>query len=213
MKKRIYALSISTLILFTSLTALTSCGKNENTDLPADTSVTSAATEGTTKDLSSDKETETKEESTTEILTYNDSHGYTVYSYVELTNAPTKPKPSEHTEKATAVPTTADAKEFPTVPEISNGLTCVRTQFASKGQIVTASIIMGTPGAEYTIEFYESEKRLSDSSTLKPKKADANGTVEWSFLIDDDCETGNRKLIIREKGTDKYIQTYITVNG
>lgn len=216
MKKRIYSIAFSMLLLFTVATVFSSCDTSKKNGPTAKSTDSAEGTEIVTSGTSVTdiiNEYASKEESTTEVHTYNDSHGYTVYSYVELTNAPTKSQPSEHTEKVTSVPTTADIKEYPTVPEINNGLSCVRTQFASRGQLVTASVIMGTPNAEYTIEFYESEKQLSDSSGLKAKKADSNGTVEWSFLIDDQCELGNRKLVIKEKGTDKYVQTYITVNG
>ena len=42
-------------------------------------------------------------------------------------------------------------------------------------------------------------------------KADSNGMVIWTFEIDDDCESGSRKVIIKEKGSDNFVQTSINI--
>lgn len=225
MKRKLYLTASAILILCISATMLTSCRKEEKnvastlktTEVTSTESVTEISGSNITV-IESDIAEEASE--TTQIYTYNDNQGYTVYSYVEATNAPTAVQTQQASqtnaptpEITTAVATTVNTEEYPTVPEKNNGLMCVRTQYASRGQIVTVSVVMGTPNAEYSIEFYESETRLSDVNGLDTKRADSGGNVEWSFLIDDDCELGNRKLVIKEKGSDKYAQTFITVNG
>lgn len=216
MRKKLNFIASAILILCVSITTFTACRKEDKNDITTQKESKVSSSESVTDIQNTDNSvTESpvgeSTSETTKVYTYNDDKGYTVYSYVEATNAPETDAPA--TEKQTSVETTVDIKEYPTVPEINNGLTCVRTQYAARGQIVTVSVIMGTPNAEYTIEFYENETKLSDAKGLTTKKADSNGTVEWSFLIDGECEIGNRKLIIKEKGSDKYAQTFITVNG
>lgn len=213
MRKKLYFIASAILILCVSITMLTACRKEEKSDVTTQKINNSTHAQTVTEIQNSETQLPVGENTseTTKVYAYNDGKGYTVYSYVEATNLPETQAPA--TEKQTSVATTANVKEYPTVPEINNGLTCVRTQYASRGQIVTVSVIMGTPNAEYTIEFYENETKLSDAKGLTAKKADSNGTVEWSFLIDGECEIGNRKLVIKEKGSDKYAQTFITVNG
>lgn len=213
MRKKLHFIASAILILCVAVTMFTACRKEEKSDVTTQKINNNTNAQTVTEIQNGETQLPVGENAseTTKVYAYNDSNGYTVYSYVEATNAPENNAPA--TEKQTSVATTADVKEYPTVPEINNGLTCVRTQYASRGQIVTVSVIMGTPNAEYTIEFYENETKLSDAKGLTAKKADSNGTVEWSFLIDGECEIGNRKLIIKEKGSDKYAQTYITVNG
>ena len=71
--------------------------------------------------------------------------------------------------------------------------------------------IQGTPGKTYSIEFYETPSSTAKLVELEDKKADANGFVSWSFEIRNTCNLGKRKLIIKEKGSDNYIETSITV--
>ena len=59
-------------------------------------------------------------------------------------------------------------------------------------------------------EVYRNGKDLLVSNTLKNKQADSNGFVSWTFPTDN-CESGYRKIIVRENGSDKYIQTSILV--
>lgn len=224
MRKKLYFIASAVLILCVSATMLTACQKEEKSDVTAPKATDAVSAESLTEKqniIGTENESISNGETsgTTTVYTYNDSNGYTVYSYVEATNAPAAPETAPPTpnntvtEKPTSVEATAAIEDYPTVPEVNNGIMCVRTQYASRGQIVTVSVIMGTPNSEYSIEFYENETRLSDVRGLENKKADTNGTVEWSFIIDDDCELGNRKLVIKEKGSDKYTQTFITVNG
>ena len=71
--------------------------------------------------------------------------------------------------------------------------------------------IQGTPGNTYSIEFYETPSSAAKLVELEDKKADANGFVSWSFEIRNTCNLGKRKVIIKEKGSDNYIETSITV--
>ena len=42
-------------------------------------------------------------------------------------------------------------------------------------------------------------------------KADSSGFVSWTFTVENDCEIGERKIIVKEINSDKFIQTSITV--
>lgn len=241
MKKKLYLIASAMLILCITATMLTACRKEKKKDtapLNSTESVTEIQGEVSETNPSFDMTADEATAGTTVVYTYNDNNGYTVYSYVEVTNATEKPEIAPATRNnqtttasqtqsqtqtqaqaptptaaATSVATTVNIEDYPTVPETNNGIMFSRTQQAARGQIVTVSVIMGTPNGEYSIEFYENETKLSDANGLGTKKADANGTVEWSFIVDDDCELGHRKLVIKEKGTDKRAQTFITVNG
>lgn len=238
MKKKLNLIASVILIVCVSLTVFASCQKDEakNTTTKAEISATTTQSATVTAPAS-------EVEVATEVVTYNDENGYTVYSYVEVTNAQSNlPVAGPEETPATAAGTTSSAQqgansgatpstapvrttavvpenttvnpdEFPTLPEISNGIILVRTKYAARGDLVSVSVVMANPNSEYTIEFYETDTRVSDSAGLEPKTASANGSIEWRFTVDDDCEIGTRKLIIREKGTDNYAQTYVIVNG
>ena len=232
MKKKLNLFASVILIVCISLTVFASCQKDE----AKSTTTTKAESSATTAQAVTVTEQSPVSEGATEVITYNDENGYTIYSYVDVTNVPnnapvagpeenpattagtTASASTSSTAPATATTvtpenTTIDPDEFPTLPEISNGIILVRTKYASRGDLVSVSVVMANPNSEYTIEFYETDTRVSDSAGLEPKIASSNGTVEWRFTLDDDCQIGTRKLIIREKGTDNYAQTYIIVNG
>lgn len=231
MKKKLNLIASIILIVCVSLTVFASCQKDK-----AKSTTTKAESSATTAQAVTVTEQSPVSEGATEVITYNDENGYTVYSYVEVTNAQSNlPVAGPEETPATAAGTTASAStpstvpatattvtpenttidpdEFPTLPEISNGIILVRTKYAARGDLVSVSVVMANPNSEYTIEFYETDTRVSDSAGLEPKTASANGSIEWRFTVDDDCEIGTRKLIIREKGTDNYAQTYVIVNG
>ena len=233
MKKKLNLFASVILIVCISLTVFASCQKDE---AKSTTTTTKAESSATTAQAVTVTAQSPVSEGATEVITYNDENGYTIYSYVDVTNVPnnapvagpeenpattagtTASASTSSTAPATATTvtpenTTIDPDEFPTQPEISNGIILVRTKYASRGDLVSVSVVMANPNSEYTIEFYETDTRVSDSDGLEPKIASSNGTVEWRFTLDDDCQIGTRKLIIREKGTDNYAQTYIIVNG
>lgn len=104
----------------------------------------------------------------------------------------------------------ASTKPLVTVPEKSNGLTLLfKTERTTKGNSATVTV-NGTKGKEYTIEVYRDGKNLLTSDSLKPVKADANGLASWTFSTGG-CDYGYRKIVIKEKGSSKYIQTSILV--
>lgn len=106
--------------------------------------------------------------------------------------------------------TTVNVAELVTVPEKSNGLSVLfKSNSLNRGDDA-AITVNGASGKEYTIEVYRNEKDLLVSDTLKNKQADTNGFVSWTFPTEN-CESGYRKIIIREKGSDKYIQTSILI--
>ena len=115
------------------------------------------------------------------------------------------------TQVITTRKTTERVTEPITVPEKSNGLSILfKSDNVSKGSDA-AITVNGEKGKEYTIEVYRNgndEKLTSDS--LKPVKADDNGFASWSFSTSN-CDKGYRKIVIREKNSDKYIQTSILV--
>lgn len=126
-----------------------------------------------------------------------------------VTQSQTKPTQQQitanRTEKATAQATVPV-----TVPEKSNGLTLLfKIDDVSKGNDAAVTVI-GEKGKEYTIEVYRNGQDKLTSNSLKPVIADSNGLASWTFSTQN-CDKGYRKIIIREIGSDKYIQTSIYV--
>lgn len=72
-------------------------------------------------------------------------------------------------------------------------------------------IIQGTPDAEYTIDFYKNSSSKANYQGLGKLKSDSLGFVSWTFTVENDCEIGERKIIVKEINSDKFIQTSITV--
>jgi len=85
-----------------------------------------------------------------------------------------------------------------------------KTTPVKKGNSATI-IIQGTPDAKYSIEFYKNSAETAEYQGLDEIKADSTGFASWTFNIENDCEIGNRKIIIKEKNSNKFIQTSITV--
>ncbi len=165
---------------------------------------------------------------TSDTSTQADTTAYNGYSYAEdifteelqtqyVHIVPPVPSKSVHRTEKTTAKTTADTTtatktvQSDKVDEIINGINILsKTSPVIKGN--SASIIItGTPNAEYTIEFYETADKKATYSGLGTAKADSNGIASWSFAVESSCESGERKIIIREKNSDKYIQTSITV--
>lgn len=97
------------------------------------------------------------------------------------------------------------------IDEISKGISLLtKTTPVAVGNSATV-MIQGSPDQKYTIEFYETPSRKSESKDLSAKTADINGFVTWTFPIDSSCEKGDRKVIIRENGSSNFIQTSITI--
>lgn len=123
-----------------------------------------------------------------------------------------KTENAENTESVTSAAESSSQKiQSNKVEEISNGINILSKTSPVLKWNNASIVIMGTPGASYTIEFYETETKKAAYSGLKSTKADSSGIASWNFTIEEGCESGERKVIIREKNSDKYIQTSITV--
>ncbi|MBP3697316.1 MAG: hypothetical protein J6J45_07215 [Clostridia bacterium] len=234
MKNKLYF--ISSVILCLSI-ILCACGKNETkaetTNAAEETATTSIRATGQTTETTTEFQTVTyvdesgyhvisKVIPTTQERTHPPvpSHAQAPTYKTEVnTKAPSKlPVNQEQTAaqntakptQSTAEKTTVNVTELVTVPEKSNGLNVLfKSNSVSRGDDA-AITVNGAAGKEYTIEVYRNGKDLLVSDTLKNKQADSNGFVSWTFPTDN-CESGYRKIIVRENGSDKYIQTSILV--
>ena len=229
MKNKLYMISAAILGLSIILCA---CGKKES---PTQTTAKETATTSAVTKMSATK-------SETETVTFVDESGYHVVSIIvqptEKATIPTVPTRTQeptyktetlsHNQSATkadapqnaskptqAISTTqvqnAITTQPVTVSEITNGLNLLfKTDTVNRGNDATITI-SGDSGKEYSIEVYRnnSDKLVSDS--LNAKNADANGFVSWTFDTDN-CESGYRKIVIREINGNKYIQTSIKIN-
>lgn len=201
MKKII--LSASALIISASLclTAFSSCKKVEVTD-----------------DFVSEISTKTynpNDNYTYKTALFNDET-HTTYVHVVPDPPSNVPKRTSSTAKESDNPssaqTAASQQGGKPVQELKNGIGIVsKTSPVIKGNSANI-MIMGTPDSEFTIEFYESDTKIANYSGLGSTRSDSSGFASWTFIIGDSCEIGERKIIIREKNSDKFIQTYITVN-
>lgn len=236
MKNKLYF--ISSVILCLSI-ILCACGKNETksetTNAAEETATTSVqATEQTTETTTEFQTVTYVDESgyhviskvipTTQERTHPPVPSHTqAPTYQTETNPQTQaatktpvnqgqtnPQNNAKPTQSTAEKTTVNVTESVTVPENSNGLNVLfKSNYVSRGDDA-AITVNGVAGKEYTIEVYRNGKDLLVSDTLKNKSADSNGFVSWTFPTDN-CESGYRKIIIRENGSDKYIQTSILV--
>lgn len=98
-----------------------------------------------------------------------------------------------------------------TVKNESKGISVIsKTSPVKKGNSASVTI-MGQSGKTYSIEFYKNSSAIASADGLGTQTADSNGLVTWTFEVGYDCEVGNRKIIIKEKGSDNFVQTSITV--
>lgn len=128
-----------------------------------------------------------------------------------------KAETTKKTETQTAKPTKKDETTVKsnvydeTVKSESKGISVLtKTTPVKKGNTATIAIL-GQAGKSYSIEFYKNASSVAASAGLSSKTADENGMAVWTFDIGYDCETGNRKIIIRENGSDNFVQTSITI--
>ncbi len=134
-------------------------------------------------------------------------------SYIPQSNAPKTTKKTESaTEKQTQqLNTTKKSGSDEKINDEAKGISIVfKTASVEKGN--TASVmIQGEPGKKYSIDFYTSPTETANLSALESKNADENGFVTWTFIIPMSCESGNRKIVVKENGSDKYAQTSINI--
>ena len=182
-------------------------------------------TETTEKKDKSDKENTTKHiapseslKSTTRVasVTKNSSIETQHETIPYITREPkpkTTKKPKQTTVKQTQAEETSKKESYnENVKDESQGINVVfKTDSVEKG--TTASImIQGTPGEKYSIDFYVSPTDTADYAGLEDQTADENGFITWAFDIPMNLDSGNKKLVIKEKGSDNYIQTSIKIN-
>ena len=121
----------------------------------------------------------------------------------------TPEKPTVTKNADTTAPTFKPTEPI-TFPEIADGLTLrFKSGSVDRGYSSTVAV-EGTAGKEYTIEVYRSNGATLTSDKLSPKTAGDDGVVVWSIPTGN-LTSGNTKVIIREKGSDKYIQTSISI--
>lgn len=197
MKFKILAVII--LVASTAITVFTACNSSETetTTVPQTQTTKIHATDYTYNTITTKTEnkteyvhtvppipTEKEEKETTSLLNKTNP----------LSEETTKKKPSN---------------DF--IAEESNGLSIItKTSPVSAGSSATV-IIQGTPNKKYTIEFYKNQTEKASYKGLAEIVSDSSGFASWTFEIGNDCESGNRKIIIKEKNSDKFIQTSITV--
>ncbi len=113
--------------------------------------------------------------------------------------------------KATSVATTKRPVIDDKISEKSVGIFLLSKTDPVQTGNQASIIVQGTPGKTYSIEFYETPTSVAKLTELNDAKADSNGFVTWIFEIRNTCNLGKRKVIIKEKNSNNYIETSITV--
>lgn len=199
MKNKIKISSATVLIFSLVFSVFTACGSDNN-----ETTSTQAAE--TSRTHATDYTYNTIAAATEEKTEY-------VHTMPPIPTEKEENKAPAQPEKASSVQTetTKKASSDGAVDELSNGLYIItKTSPVIKGNSATV-VIQGTPGAEYTIEFYKNSTEKAAYKGIDKTSADSSGFASWTFTVEDDCESGNRKIIIKEINSKKYIQTSITV--
>ena len=212
MKNKLHAVFCAVIAVCSVAVLLTACG-DKNDNAPSTTvsaqSVESAANEQSTKE-------QTLPFTKAEILSQNEYYTYykpatqkntIAYSYVQHTIKSDQTQPSNQSNNSSQ----NNSASYEEIPEIENGISIVtKTSPVIIGNSATV-MIKGTPGKKYSLDFYETASKAANCDGLENKTADSSGFVTWSFEIKGSCMKGNRKIVIKELGSDKYIQTSITV--
>ena len=148
-----------------------------------------------------------------EIITYEAETKY-IHTVPPIPTEENKTEKKTETNKTTNAKTDITTKNSSTgekIEEIINDLSLItKTSPVIKGNSATV-IIQGKPNARYIIEFYKNNSEKANYDGLKELTADSSGFVSWTFSIEDDCEIGERKVIVKEKNSNRFIQTSITV--
>ncbi len=158
------------------------------------------------------------QKSTRVVPSFGDSDGQ-VTKHVPVSYVP-QSKASKTTKKdgpATDKPaqpinnTTKKAGSNEKINDESNGVSIVfKTNPVEKGGSASV-MIQGEPGKKYSIDFYSTPTEAANLSALADRTADENGFVTWTFIIPMNCESGNRKIIVKENGSANYAQTSINI--
>ncbi len=138
--------------------------------------------------------------------------------FVPITIIPEKLTSSVQTTKApktTVKQTTtkrASASSTEVIKEESKGINVLtKTTPVFPGNTATITVL-GKADKKYTIDFYEEGSVPSVATGLEDKVANEYGFVSWTFTVSPLCSAGNKRIIIKEIGSDNYIQTSIKVN-
>ncbi len=124
------------------------------------------------------------------------------------TDPPKKESETNAQTATTEIIITQKAVDGGTVDEIQSGLNLVtKTTPVVKGNAATI-MIQGTPNATYSIE---TDGDMTSGENLNNAVADSMGFASWTFQTNEYCESGEKKIIIREINSDKYIQTSIII--
>ncbi len=227
--------TISALILAfsTAVTVFYGCTKKDD-DIPENTTSTETTTVGYVEESNgvvvyTDEHytyhSQINELPTVIVTGKNEQDGtpisYAVVStteFVPITIIPEKLTSVIHTTKAnktTVKQTTtkrAGASSTEVIKEESKGINVLtKTTPVFPGNTATITVL-GKPDKKYTIDFYEEGSVPSVATGLEDKTANEYGFVSWTFSISPLCSAGNKKIIIKEIGSDNYIQTSIKVN-
>ncbi len=211
MKSKLRAVTSAVLAVCSAAVLFTACGEN-NDNTPSTTAASSAVETTATNPTNMQTLPFTK----AEILSQNKHYTYykpatekqtVAYSYVQHTIDNAETQTNINNEK----PTKSTPALNEEISEIRNGISIVtKTTPVIVGNSATV-MIQGTPSKKYSFDFYETSSKTASYNGLEDKTADSNGFVIWSFEIKNTCPVGNKKIIIKELGSDKFIQTSITV--
>lgn len=213
MKNKLRAVSAAILAVCSAATLFSAC--NGKTDNASNAVTTDSVTTAVADEVTSSKPIALPTKA--EILSQNEYYTYykpatgkptIAYSYVQHTVGNVATQENGKEEKTSAKNSSSSYED---IPEISNGVTVVtKTAPVIIGNSATV-MIQGTPGKKYSIDFYETSSKIADYDGLEDKTADSNGFVTWTFEIKNTCETGNRKIVIKEKNSGNYAQTSINI--
>ncbi len=217
--KKIYTAAAVFIAVSSLITVFSACQKKveeETTTLSVPTYAFSTNVDGTAYSLGDDGykyviNTQTQAD-IKEKTTQNQTPGHTVMTLttVAITTGNNKKNEANEnkTEKATAEKNNISNE---TVKNESKGINVlIKSDAVPRGSSATVTI-MGEAGKTYSIEFYKNGNTVSTANGLSNIKADENGMATWTFEVESDCESGNRKVIIKEKGSDNFVQTSINI--
>ena len=226
MKNKIKILSAVILAFCTAGAVFSGCGKTETISSTAEPSDTAAETyaEPTSGITVYSDENYTYHSVVYDDRTASDSKNIGGYAYASTSEfvpitiatepratviAKTSAAATTHKTEATTKRVSSGSTEK--IDEISKGIGVItKTTPVLPGNTATITVL-GNPNKSYSIEFYEEGSTPSVTSGLENKTANQAGFVSWTFTVSPLCSAGNKKIIIKEIGSDNYIQTSITI--
>lgn len=113
------------------------------------------------------------------------------------------------------IETKADGKTTETDPmtvqEKSDGISAVALSSKVKAGEMGTLTIMGSPKKEFSFSVTDIDSNKLEFAGTGNKTSDKAGFASWGFTVPENCGKGLKVIIVREEGTDKYLQTSITV--